>query len=191
MGLLSSYSLNLVTRTLLPRTVKEIELGKGYHLPPFCLFDVEQFKFHTSFASVLTVEMMTSSWSGGCEAGLVLVDGWHQLRVEQVAARLQERVREAAMEHYRSDIQHLRGHQNKTVRQSSSTCLAYTMHINWSDFCVLTLKRIFYHSVTVGKSFFLLTHCRSDSCVDMLSCQVSEGGWGGQRGQREEEADLG
>ena len=50
---------------------------------------------------------MTSAWSGGCDAGLVLVDGWHQLRVEQVAARLQERVREAAMEHYRSDILNL------------------------------------------------------------------------------------
>ena len=40
----------------------------------------------------------------------MLVDCWHQLRVERVAARLQERVGEAAMEHYRSDIQHLRGH---------------------------------------------------------------------------------
>ena len=119
----------------------------------------------------------------------MLVDGWHQLRVEQVAARLQERVREAAMEHYRSDIEHLRGH---TVRQSSS-CIAYTTHKLVRLQCV-DMKKDFLlccNSVTVGKSFFLWTHCISDSFVDLLSCQVSEGGWGGQRGQREAEADLG
>ena len=50
--------------------------------------------------------MLTSVMSGGCEAGLVLVDGWHQLRVEQVASRLQQTVQEAAQEHYRSDTGH-------------------------------------------------------------------------------------
>ena len=50
--------------------------------------------------------MLTSVLSGGCEAGLVLVDGWHQLRLEQVASRLQQTVQEAAQQHYRSD----RGH---------------------------------------------------------------------------------
>lgn len=64
-SLLASYTLDLVIRTLLPRTVKEIELG-------------------------------------GCEAGLVMVDCWHQLRLEQVASRLQETLREAAQQHYRS-----------------------------------------------------------------------------------------
>ena len=52
------------------------------------------------------VETLTSVMSGGCEAGLVLVDGWHQLRLEQVASRLQQTVQEAAQQHYRSD----RGH---------------------------------------------------------------------------------
>ena len=52
------------------------------------------------------VETLTSVMSGGCEAGLVLVDGWHQLRLEQVASRLQQTVQEAAQEHYRSDTGH-------------------------------------------------------------------------------------
>ena len=42
---------------------------------------------------------------GGCEAGLVLVDGWHQLAVEDVASRLQETLRAAAKHQYRSGAQ--------------------------------------------------------------------------------------
>ena len=58
-GLLSAYSLDLVTRTLLPRTVKEIQLGKGHHLSSFCPFNVDQFKFHKVLR--VCVEMMTSA----------------------------------------------------------------------------------------------------------------------------------
>ena len=32
MGLLASYTLDLVINTLLPRTVKEIQLGRDHHL---------------------------------------------------------------------------------------------------------------------------------------------------------------